>query len=76
MIFKQKKQNTFETQDEWFDRLTLNIGKAVCLLVIIMSIVGAVAHIASAMWVNFALDFAILAIFSVILAHTGEEERL
>lgn len=61
MIFNQKKQNTFETQDEWFDRLTLNIGKAVCLLGIALAICAAVAHVATGLYLNTLLDAAIIA---------------
>lgn len=73
MIFKQKQQNTFETQDEWFDRLTRNIGKAVCLLVLIMSIVGAVAHVATGLWLNLLLDAAVMA--GAVIGLTHKENR-
>ena len=69
MIFKQKKQNTFETQDEWFDRLTLNIGKAVCLLGIALAICAAVAHVATGLWLNLLMDAAVMAGAIIGLTH-------
>lgn len=61
MIFKDKQQNTFETQSEWFDRLTFNFGKAVCLLGIVLAIGAAVAHVATGLWLNLLLDAAVMA---------------
>ena len=61
MIFKNKQSKTFETQGEWFDRLTLNIGKAVCLLGIALAICAAVAHVATGLWLNLRMDAAVMA---------------
>ena len=73
MIFKQKQSNTFETQDEWFDRITLNIGKAVCLLGVVLAICAAVAHVATGLWLNLLLDAAVLA--GAVIGLTHNENR-
>lgn len=69
MIFKDKQQNTFETQSEWFDRLTFNIGKAVCLLGLVLAVVAAVAHVATGLWLNLLLDAAVMAWAIAELTH-------
>lgn len=61
MIFKQKQQNTFETQDEWFDRHVANFGKVVSLLALVMGIAGGVAHLVTGLYLNTLLDAAIIA---------------
>ena len=73
MIFKNKQTNTFETQGEWFDRITLNIGKAVCLLGIVLAIAAAVAHVATGLWLNLLIDAALMA--GAILGLTHNENR-
>ena len=73
MIFKNKQTNTFETQGEWFDRITLNIGKAVCLLGIVLAIAAAVAHVATGLWLNLLIDAAVMA--GAILGLTHNENR-
>lgn len=69
MIFKNKQSKTFETQGEWFDRLTLNIGKAVCLLGIALAICAAVAHVATGLWLNLLMDAAVMAGAVIGLTH-------
>ena len=72
-IIEKRKPQTFETRGEWFDRLGRNAAHLLCLLAIILSVVGAVAHIASQMWANFALDFVVMVVFSLILSLCGKE---
>ena len=74
-IIEPKPRHTYETRGEWFDRLGRNAAHLPCLLAIILSVVGAVAHIASQMWANFALDFIVMVVFSLMLSLCGKEEE-
>ena len=73
-IIEPKPRHTYETRGEWLDRMGRNGGKLLCLPAIILSVVGAVAHIASQMWANFALDFIVMVVFSMVLSICGKEQ--
>lgn len=68
-IIERKQEGTFETRGEWFDRMGRNFGKMLCIVAIILSVVGAVAHVASQMWMNFALDSVVMVFAAVALAY-------
>ena len=70
-IIERKQKGIYETRGEWFDRMGRNVGKMVCIGAIVMTVVGAVVHVASQMWWNVALDFIVMVVFSVLL---GERE--
>lgn len=70
-IFKTKPN--YETQGEWLDRIALNCGKALCLIMTILAVVGAVAHLAATMWGNLALDLVVIVLTSVALGKEVEE---
>ena len=67
-IIERKQEGTFETRGEWFDRMGRNVGKMLCIVAIILSVVAAVAHMASQKWANFALDFVVMVLPAVALA--------
>lgn len=71
-IFKTKPN--YETQGEWFDRLASNAGKALCLLGIVLAVVAAVAHLASAMYLNLLLDAAVMAGAVIGLTHKENKD--
>lgn len=69
MIFKQKQQNTFETQDEWFDRIAGNIARCLALSAIVIAVAVSVVYIAAGMWANLALALVAIVVLSFAFAN-------
>lgn len=68
-----EKKSDYETQGEWFDRWTGNLGRLVCLALLILAVGVSVVYIASERWKDLLFSLVAIAFLVFAIARIGKD---
>ena len=72
-IIERKQEGTFETRGEWFDRWAGNLGRLVCLALLILAVGVSVVYIASERWKDLLFSLVAIAFLVFAIARIGKD---